>query len=478
MGLSLAERFAMLPAAKRAAWLDTQPTHILEEIARGEWWWMSRPEQVPPPGDWFIYLALAGRGWGKSRSGSEWLVEQIVKHPFDRYGVPTEWLIAAETLSDARLICLEGPAGVLRVLERRRIIHKYKQSPRPMVVFPDGAKIYCEGADDADVGRGYNLSGSWMDESAKWRTPYNSWYEGIMPSLRADLIGDHPRSFATTTPKPDKLLRDWVNRRDGTVVVVRGSTFDNASNLSAHVLAELRSRYEGTAIGRQELYGEMLEGLDGALFSRLVLEATRVVEAPDDLVSIVVGVDPSLTGVDDEMGVVVVGRTKDDDLWVLADRSTDASGREAAHHVWRTVFEFGADLLLYESNLGKRWMADVLRDAYFELVANGEIPRGTTPPMKDIDTKIGKKTRAEPVAMRWEQKRAHLVGNMPTLENQMCEFVSWDGRESPDRLDALVHACRHLMASGKSAVRMASPADYAQDLYHGLNSYDTGLGLF
>lgn len=455
--MSLAERMAELPGHVVDKWLSEQPTYVLEEIVRGEWWWVARPEQVPPEGDWFVSLALAGRGFGKSRAGSEWLVERVVKHPYDQHGVPTEWLVIAETLSDARTICMEGPAGILRVLERRKIGFRYLQSPRPRVIFPNGAKIYCEGADDADVGRGYNASGSWCDEIAKWAKPFDSWYEGIMPSLRADLVDDHPRSFVTTTPKPDKLINEWLGRQDGTVHIVRGSTFDNARNLSAHVIAELKTRYEGTALGRQELYGEVLEGIDGALFSRRDIENGRVSDIPDDIVSIVVGMDPSLTGEDDEMGMVVVARSADSQLWVLADRSIQASGRAAALHAWRVVAEFGADLLLYESNLGKRWMEQVLRDAYFELAEAGVIPKGTTPPMRGIDTKVGKKTRAEPVAMRYEQLRIHHVGRHAALENQMSEFCAWDGKESPDRLDALVHACRHLMEAEKKASKIATP---------------------
>ena len=157
MSLSLAEQFALLSVDVRANWLTRQSAETLEEIVRGEWWWLARPEQIPPPGDWLVHLALAGRGWGKSKSGAEWLVEQVMTHPYDRHGTPTEWLVIAETLSDARIICVEGPAGILRVLTRKKIKYRYIKSPKPMIIFVDsGAKIFCEGADDEDVGRGYN----------------------------------------------------------------------------------------------------------------------------------------------------------------------------------------------------------------------------------------------------------------------------------------------------------------------------------
>jgi phage terminase large subunit-like protein len=426
-------------------------------------------------------MYLIGEGFiptHNSRAGSEWIVDQAMRHPYDNRGTPTEWLVIAETLSDARTICMEGPAGILRVLERRSIRHRYLKSPRPMVLFPNGAKIYTEGADDPDVGRGYNASGAWLDELGKWRWPRRSWYEGIMPSLRADLAGDHPRAFVTTTPKPIDILQEWVGRNDGTVHVIRGSTFDNRANLSTLVIEELKRRYEGTIIGRQELYGDIIEAFEGALFSRLDIENNRVDDTPDNIIATVVGVDPSLTGEDDEMGIVVVARSRDNHLYVLGDRSIMSVGRAAALEAWRIVAEFGADRLVCETNLGKRWMQQVFNDAYYELVGAGVFPEHTKPPVTGIDTKIGKRTRGEPVAMRCEQGRLHHVGHFPELENQMATFVAWGQRESPDRLDALVHACRFLMDGEKKAARLISPRDTLsttlQSLWQDAGSYTWG----
>lgn len=354
---------------------------------------------------------------------------------------------------------MEGPAGILHVLERRKIKHRYKMSPRPMVLFPDGAKIYTEGADDPDVGRGYNASGAWLDEICKWKYPKRAWEEGIMPSLRADLVADHPRAFVTTTPKPIDILQDWVARKDDTIHVIRGSTFDNRSNLSPLVIEELKRRYEGTAIGLQELYGEIVDAFEGALFNRLDMENNRIDDVPDDIVATVVGVDPSLTGEDDEMGIVVVSRDSRKHMFIRADRSIMAVGRGAALEAWRVVAEYGADKLIVEENLGKRWMQQVFNDAYIELVTNGTFPQHTKPPMVRVDSKLGKRTRGEPVAMRMEQGRLHLVGHMKELESQMATFTGWGTRESPDRLDALVHACRFLMDGEKKESRLASPTN-------------------
>jgi phage terminase large subunit-like protein len=469
MGLSIKQRLAQLPAHAREEFVGSMTEQVLFEMNRGEWWYVARPEQIPPQGDELVYLYMAGRGAGKSRAGSEWVVERVMRHPFDRSGVPTEWLVVADTLADARTINAEGPSGILNVLNRRRIDHRYKQSPRPMILFPDGAKIYMEGADDQDTGRGYNASGVLCDEMAKWAKPYETWYEGLLPALRADLIDDHPRAFVTTTPKPIKLLMEWLARDDGTIHVITGSTFDNATNLSRHALAELKIRYHGTALGEQELYGKLLELQGGGLFRRLDIVKNRVSEVPDVLVSTVVGMDPNLTGEDAQTGIVVVGRTKDNHQYVLGDRTVQDSGRAAALAAWRALHEFTADMLVYEENLGKRYLQEVLRDAYAECVELGMFPRGTSPPMKPVHAKHGKKTRAEPVAMRSEQGRLHMVGEMEELETQMVLYDPLSTRESPDRMDALVHASIHLMAGEKKKMRLGDPSRYElrfdQDLY-------------
>ena len=462
MGLSLAQRLTLIPAKERDEWIATLPATVLDEMLRGEWWFMARPEQIPPEGNELIYLYLAGRGAGKSRSGSEWVVDRVMKHPFDRSGVPTEWLVVADTLADARTINAEGPSGILNILHRRKIDHRYKQSPRPMVLFPDGAKIYLEGADDPDTGRGYNAAGVLCDEMAKWVKPYETWYEGLLPALRADLINDHPRAFVTTTPKPINLLIEWLARDDGTVHVITGSTFDNASNLSSHALRELKIRYHGTALGEQELYGKLLELAGGGLFRRMDIVRNRVLAPPppEDIIITVIGVDPNLTGEEDETGIVVMCRDKGNDHYVLADRSVPEAGRHAALAIWRAAEEFNVDLVVYEENIGKRYLREVLDDAYAECVELGMFPRHSTPPLKPIHAKHGKKTRAEPVAMRNEQGRLHMVGEWPELENQMVLYDPVSTRDSPDRMDALVHASIHLLAGEKRQMRISDPSRY------------------
>lgn len=459
MALSLRDRFALLPRHVREQWLGEQGTDVLEEMAREEWWWVHRPEQVPPEGRQLIDLYLAGRGAGKTRAGAEWIVDRSLKYPFSISGAPTERLIVAATLGDARVTCLEGESGVLRILDRRKIPFTYKQSPRPMVIFTQtGAKIYCFGADTPNVARGMNAADAWLDEIIKWDYSYESWKQGIMLTLRTNIPQDHPRAFVTTTPKPIKLLQEWLARTDGSVHMITGSTFDNAANLNEYFLQELRTTYEGTELGAQELYGQMLDAMKGALFKRNDLNNYRVDEAPE-LIGSVVGVDPSLVGDKDAMGVVVMGRSRDDHLYVLADETIQAAGRDAALHCWRVLIKYDAGTVVYEENLGKKWMEQVFKDAWFELVKLGEAPAGTSPPMRGIDAKLGKKTRAEPVAMRSEQGRMHMVGHHGELEDELVLFTSWDGKESPNRLDAMVHAGRHHMEMERNKGNIINPDD-------------------
>lgn len=461
MALSLQQEFALLDPETQEEWLASLDLETLEEIAREEWWWMARPEQVPPEDAHFLFLYLAGRGTGKTRSGAEWIVERAVRYPRNRAGKPTEHLVVAESLSEARKVCVEGDSGILFVLDRRKIEYHYTRSPKPKIVLKEtGVKIFFEGADNPDCGRGGNNTSMWLDEVCTWRRADQVWSEGLMPSLRADIEGDHPRCFVTTTPKPIPLLQGWLARTDGSVAASRGSTFDNAANLSEHALAEMRLRYEGTRIGRQELYGEMLEGIEGALFSQSDIARTRVDIGPLNVTSRAMAIDPSLTGAEDgdEMGVVVALRDENNHIYVVEDASIKLVGRDAALHCWRVFERHECDVMVYENNLGHAWLHQVLVDAYRELQKEGFFEEHTNPPLKPVRSYQGKQLRAEPVSMRYQQGRVHMVGEWPQLERQL---VSWDplsSNESPDRLDAFVHVCRHLMEGERSKARIVSPA--------------------
>lgn len=469
------QRVAAMPPAQREQFLGSLDPAVLDMIVKEEWFWIARPEQMPPEGDWSICLMLAGRGFGKTRSGAEWIVQRTLDFPFDSSGFPTERLIMAYNISDAVASCAEGPSGVIRVLDRmglQRVEHGRKvgdpegkymfiKSPKPMVrLLETGAVIHFTGA-TVDAARSKNLADCWLDEPIKWAAPEDTWREGIRPALRADLPGDKPRALVTTTPKPIMLLKTWVSDPDKwKVAIIRGSTFDNMINLSEDAVEELRQTYEGTSLGRQELYGELLDDITGALFSYSTIHKYRLEMGPAKVAHRTVGVDPGLTGDEDgdEMGVIVACRDYEDQAYVLADETTKLAGRDAALHAWHVFERYGCDTLVYESNLGKAWMHQVFVDAFRELQAAGIFPSEViNPPLVPVFSNQGKKLRAEPVAMRYSQGRVHHVGIFEKLETQMLTFDPLSSKASPDRLDALVHAIRHLMEGERRRSRILSP---------------------
>ena len=475
MSLSAAQKLALLPPELRREWLMEQSRETLDEIQKGAWWWVGRPEQFKPPGDWLIWLILSGRGWGKTRTGAEDLLDRVFRHPVDAFGQRTEWLVIAETLNDCRTACIEGNSGLLSVLRRMGLKKgkdfEYRKSPKLMIELASGQVIYFEGADNADVGRGYNAAGAWLDELAKWRYTYDAWYEGILPSLRAPLVGDHPRAVVTTTPKPIKLIIEWKHTDDGTVSITTGSIFDNVMNLSKIVVDKLKKMYEGTRAGLQELYGHLLEEIEGALWTRPMIENNRIKVADlPELKQIVISMDPGATGEGDETGLLAVGRDYRDQDYVLADWTCKLVGNAAARRAWKMHLLFGATWLVVETNMGKKWLVQVLADAYKEMqkehVDNCEDPDQCEgclfppgpPPIKEVTSLAGKRLRAEPVAARYEQNRVKHVGTFIELEDQQCTWIPGETK-SPDRIDALVQAGLFLMGKESNLIRVAAPAD-------------------
>jgi phage terminase large subunit-like protein len=462
MSLSAAQKLALLPDVLRKQWLQAQSRETLDEIQKGAWWWVGRPEQFRPPGDWLVWLIRSGRGWGKTRTGAEDLLDRLFRHPVDAFGQRTEWLVIAETLNDCRTACIEGNSGLLSILRRLGMENhrdfEYRKSPKLMIEFKSGQIIYFEGADNADVGRGFNASGAWLDELAKWRYTYDAWYEGLLPSLRAPLIGDHPRAVVTTTPKPIKLLIEWQHETDGTVVITTGSIFDNIMNLSRKVVDALKRKYEGTRAGLQELYGHLLEEIEGALWNRTMIENNRVKPADlPELKQVVISMDPGATGAGDETGLVACGRAYNGDDYLLADWTRKVVGHAAARLGWEMFRQFGATWFIVETNMGKKWLTTVLTDAYAEMQKEGLFEQGPAP-IREVTSLAGKKLRAEPVASRYEQARWHHVGTFVELEDQCCTWVPEDAK-SPDRIDALVQAGLFLMGKENKLVRIAAPSN-------------------
>lgn len=471
MTMSLKEFLASLPPDEAEQWLSEFSDQELLEMSQGRWWYTSRPEQLAPEGDWGLWLILAGRGFGKSRCVYEWLVERALKYPLDIAGEPTSHLVVAPSIADCENVSIEGESGILPILRREGVDFHYVKSPRPKIILKEyGTKIFFVGADKADAGRGYNLASLAMDELVKFPTPKDLWIQALLPALRANIPGDRPRAACATTPKPIPLLKEWSKEAAGLlspedqeksigIKITRGSTFDNAANLNELALNGFKRAYTGTTMGKQELEGVLLDSLDGPLFSWTVIDDTRVKERPEVIEHITVGVDPNLTDEEDSdmMGVVVVARSKDGEMFVLADESKPYTGGAAARHIWNTFAKYDADTVAVENNLGKAWMRKVLHDTWHEMAKEGLFDPYRQVPIVECQAQQGKKTRAEPVALRYEQRRVHHVGTFEKLEEEM---VGWDpisAKVSPDRMDALVWACTHLMSGEKHEVRIINP---------------------
>jgi len=273
---------------------------------------------------------------------------------------------------------------------------------------------------------------------AMWAYPYETWTEGLAPSLR---IGTRPRVVVTTTPKPIKLLRDWTSRSDGSVYVTKGSTFENSTNLSQTALIELKARYEGTRIGRQELYGELLESAEGALWSRHWIENCRIAaDKVPPLIRIVTAIDPAVTSGEesDETGIVTAGMSADGRYFILADdtiRATPMGWAQAAINAYK---KHKADRIIAEGNNGGDMIINLLH----------QVDRNV--PVRKVTATRGKQLRAEPISALYEQHRVHHVGAFPQLEDQMVMWTP-ESKESPDRLDALVWALTELSENSNVA---------------------------
>lgn len=386
----------------------------------------ARPEQRRPPGDWSVWMIQAGRGWGKTRTGAEDLVEACVTEPGD-------YFVAAPTFRDMRNTCVEGSTGLLKVLQRRCIGHQWNLSNTTLTL-GNGSRIVAGSADEPDRWRGPNFRGGWCDELAAWRRP-----DAFTQLQLATRIGVSPRIVVTTTPRPTSLVRRLVD--DPSTLVTRGRTRDNAANLSPAALAELERQYGGTRLGRQELEGELLLDTPGALWTLDAIDRDRVDICPE-LDRVVVAIDPAVTSGDesDETGIVAVGRAGEK-FFVLDDRSGRFSPDGWAREAVEALDRWDADRVVGEVNNGGDLVERVLRQVDRDL------------PYRAVRASRGKAVRAEPVAALYEQGRVHHVGGFAELERQLCEWTP-DAGWSPDRLDALVWAVSELMDGGRRRPRV------------------------
>ena len=383
----------------------------------------ARPEQLPTDEDeWLVWLYLAGRGAGKTRTAAEWVAWEAVTKP------GTRWAVVAATFGDARDTCAEGESGLVAILRRYGVLKHFNRSMGEMRL-SNGSLIKLFSADEPDRLRGPQFHGAWCDELAAWRYPET--YDQLQFTLR---LGTRPRTIITTTPRPTKIIKDLVaDSETGKVKVVRGSTFDNAANLAPAALEQLRNRYEGTRLGRQELAGEILDDVPGALWTLKMIEDARVQKLPE-MTRIVVAIDPAATSNEDsdETGIVVVGRGMDGRGYVLADRTCRLSPAGWARRAIDAYDEFQANRIVGETNMGGDMIETIIRQIRPSI------------PYRGVVAKRGKLLRAEPISALYEQGRISHHGPFPELENQMTTWVAGESDFSPDRLDALVHGLTSL----------------------------------
>jgi predicted phage terminase large subunit-like protein len=387
------------------------------------WEELARPAQLPPPGDWRIWLLLGGRGSGKTRAAGEFIRSRVEAGRVQRIA------IVARTSADLRDVIVEGPAGLLAIASSfSRPL--YEPSKRRLT-WPNGATALLISGEEPDLLRGPQFDLAWCDELAAWDRGEETW-DNLMLGLR---LGADPRVVITTTPRPIPLIRGLVSRDGEDVRLTRMSTYENLPNLAPAFAEQIVSRYANTWIGRQELNAEILEDRPGALWSRQLLDETRVERAPD-LVRIVVGVDPAVTATSksDSTGIVVAGLGVDEHFYVLEDASVQATPDQWARVAIAAYMRHRADRIIAEVNNGGDLVELVLRTV------------NSTVPFEAVHASRGKIARAEPVSALFEQRRAHIVSRLPELEDELCNYVP--GMASPDRLDAMVWALTALLESG------------------------------
>lgn len=410
---------AALPAEARAEVLDG----LSDEEAAAllyDWRFVARPAQLEPEGGWQYWLILAGRGFGKTRTGAE-----MVRKWARDYSLVN--LIGA-TADDARDIMIEGESGILAICPPDERPEYIKHARR--LDWPSGAKSLIFTADQPDRLRGKQHEKLWPDEIASWRYP-EAWDQAIF-GLR---LGDNPQAVITTTPRPTKLIKEL--KADPLTVVTSGSTYDNRANLAPAFLNKLIKKYEGTRLGKQELYAEILDDNPAALWKRKNIDDHRALAAPN-LARIAVAVDPQGSVITGETGIVGAGRAGNlsavPHFYVLEDASLSASPEGWGRAAVTLYHKLGADVLVAERNFGGDMVEATIRTI------------DPTVNVKVVTASRGKTARAEPIAALYEQGRGHHVGTFPLLED---ELTQWEpGMDSPNRLDALVWAGTELMLTG------------------------------
>lgn len=401
------------------------------------------PHQLPPAGDWRAWVILGGRGAGKTRAGAEWVRSQVEGSTSAAAGQSGRLALIGETYDQVRDVMIQGDSGILACSppDRRP---QWKAAERKLL-WANGAMAQAFSASDPEALRGPQFDAAWVDELAKWKRAREAW-DMLQFSLR---LGASPRACITTTPRNTQVLRDIL--ATPSTVQSHAPTEANRANLAPSFLAEVRARYAGSRLGRQELDGVLLSEVEGALWRSAQLQQVQIAAAPG-LDRVVVAVDPAVSAgkASDACGIVVVGATLQGSPqnwqgYVLADRTVQGQGPLAwAEAVAAAAAEFHADRVVAEVNQGGALVESLLRQV------------DPLMPFRALHASRGKAARAEPVAALYEQRRIHHLAGLAELEDQMCQMTpqGYSGQGSPDRLDALVWAVFELILAPAAQHRL------------------------
>ena len=409
-----------MPQEKKA-----ELNNILEAI-NYRWSIQARDKQRLPPGNWNIWIIKAGRGFGKTRTG----VETVRLWKEDN---PLIGFIGA-TAADVRDIMIEGESGILA--KSPPWDRPYYEPSKKKLTFKNGSVCKLFSAEEPDRLRGPQFYKLWADELATWRYDRETWDNAQM-ALR---LGIHPQALVTTTPRPTKLIRELLKAPN--TFLTQGTTYENRDNLAENWYDAIISKYKGTRIGRQELNAELLEDVEGALWTLKLIEENRVDEYPE-LKRIVIAVDPAVTAhkKSDETGIIIAGLGIDNFGYALNDLSGIFTPNEWAKRVVFNYDKYKADRIVAEVNNG----GDLVEINIRTVDKNASY--------KPVHASRGKTIRAEPISALYEQGRIKHVGGLPKLEDEM---TTWDGSTiSPNRMDALVYAFTDLMLKKERPITKA-----------------------
>lgn len=377
-----------------------------------------RGNQQPPSGSWFEWMMRSGRGFGKTRGGSEFVRDRVNK-------IARRVALVGRTAADVRDVMIEGDSGLLSVFPKWE--RPDYQPTKRRVTFYNGAQAFCYSSEEPDQLRGPQHDTAWLDEAASF---YN--LGAVLANYRMGLrLGPDPRAVITSTPRTTPEVRKLLSTPG--VIVTGGSSYDNLDNLAPVYRERVLSLYEGTRLATQEIYGLLLEDVEGALWSQGLIDQYRIAPTQlPELVRVVVGVDPAVTSGEDadETGIVVVGKGIDGDFYVIEDKSGRFTPEGWAAEVSEAYRRNQADRVIAETNNGGDLVVSVIN-------ATRHLP------VKKVTASRGKRTRAEPISALYEQGRVHHVGSLAVLEDQMATWTPGVGT-SPDRMDALVWACTEL----------------------------------